>query len=303
MNEQNLADGLQIHMTPDELAADHRPNMDPATDILLAEADDGGLLGYVLGSWAVRDGVVALSSEGAVRPSARRQGIGGELLRRAQARLAERTRDVEPERRRVFSSWVDDAQAGARALLEGDGHTAIRFSFEMARRGLGDLTEADLAVAPPDGIEIRPGSHEAVREILAAEDEAFHDHPGHRTWTEADTQGVLANPAYEPSLWRVAWDGDRIAGVVETSIYRDENERLGLSRGWLDRVSVRRPWRRRGLARALIASSFGALRERGIAEAWLGVDANNPTGALRLYEGLDFERMRSGRLLVRDAPR
>ena len=71
----------------------------------------------------------------------------------------------------------------------------------------------------------------------------------------------------------------------------------------MHRVSVRRPWRKRGLARALLAESFRALRERGIHDACLGVNADNPSGAVALYESVGFERLNSGRMLVRDAPR
>jgi GNAT superfamily N-acetyltransferase len=72
-------------------------------------------------------------------------------------------------------------------------------------------------------------------------------------------------------MWRVAWDGDEVAGVVMNAIYHEENEQLGVRRGWLEHVSVRRPWRGRGLAKALCTASFAVLRERGTDEAWLGV--------------------------------
>ena len=60
-----------------------------------------------------------------------------------------------------------------------------------------------------------------------------------------------------------------------------------MERGWLDQVSVRRPWRRRGVAHALIAAALRELSGRGLQRAVLGVDAHNPNGALGLYEGLD----------------
>ena len=53
-------------------------------------------------------------------------------------------------------------------------------------------------------------------------------------------------------------------------------------------VFTRRQWRRRGLGRALIARSLVRLRERGMTSASLGVDAENPSGALGLYEGIGF---------------
>jgi ribosomal protein S18 acetylase RimI-like enzyme len=57
----------------------------------------------------------------------------------------------------------------------------------------------------------------------------------------------------------------------------------------LDSVFVRRPWRRRGLAAALVGRSLALLRDRGMTSAWLGVDADNPTGALGVYERAGFE--------------
>ena len=73
------------------------------------------------------------------------------------------------------------------------------------------------------------------------------------------------------------------------SIDADENATLGIRRGWLGSVFTRRAWRRRGLATALIAQSLVALRERGMTSAGLGVDAENQSGALGLYERMGFE--------------
>ncbi len=66
--------------------------------------------------------------------------------------------------------------------------------------------------------------------------------------------------------------------------------------------SVRRPWRRRGVARALIARGLEALRERGLDEAILGVDADNPQGALRLYESVGFRLHRRSAVYRKPAP-
>ena len=93
-------------------------------------------------------------------------------------------------------------------------------------------------------------------------------------------------------MWQVAWDGDQVAGLVLNTIYQHENEAEGVKVGWLDSVATRRPWRKRGLAGALIARSLAVLRERGMETAGLGVDAENPNGALRLYESFGFRPIR-----------
>ncbi len=99
----------------------------------------------------------------------------------------------------------------------------------------------------------------------------------------------LDSPDTDPSLWLIAWDGEEIAGGVNNSIRPEQNDALGIRRGWLDSVFTRWAWRRRGLARALIARSLVALRDRGMTSAALGVDADNPSGALGLYEEAGFE--------------
>src|SRR4029077_50607 len=120
------------------------------------------------------------------------------------------------------------------------------------------------------------------------EDEAFRDHWGAHAHTEHDYQVTFGQSALDTGLWAVAWAGDEVAGVVQTWIWATENEGLGVSRGWLERISVRRPWRNRGLGRALTAAALIKLREAGMNAAMLGVDAQNPTGALGLYERLGF---------------
>ena len=68
-----------------------------------------------------------------------------------------------------------------------------------------------------------------------------------------------------------------------------ENEEFGLKRGFIEDIGVRRPYRRRGLARALIARSMRMMRDLGMTAGKLGVDTDNLTAALGLYTGLGFE--------------
>jgi mycothiol synthase len=102
-----------------------------------------------------------------------------------------------------------------------------------------------------------------------------------------------------PELMVIAFDGDEIAAAVLNAIYPEENEALGVQRGWLDSVFTRRNWRRRGLAKALIVRSLHLLRERGMSLAVLGVDAENPSGALGLYESVGFVEVQRTRVWQR----
>jgi ribosomal protein S18 acetylase RimI-like enzyme len=73
-----------------------------------------------------------------------------------------------------------------------------------------------------------------------------------------------------------------------------ESETLGVKRMWLAQIAIRRLWRKKGVAKATIADSLRLFKEMGMAEAALGVDAQNPNGALQLYEGMGFRVHKSG---------
>ena len=54
--------------------------------------------------------------------------------------------------------------------------------------------------------------------------------------------------------------------------------------GYLSNVGVRRAWRGKGVAQALVADAFAALRERGQMRVLVSVDADAAPAAIRLYE-------------------
>jgi GNAT superfamily N-acetyltransferase len=143
-------------------------------------------------------------------------------------------------------------------------------------------------VAMPDGLEVRPVAPEHHRAIWNADCEAFIDHWEARVRTEHDFVRTFTDPNTDTTMWQVAWAGDEVAGSIMNTIYPEQNEANGIAMGWLDHVSVRRPWRGLGLASALVARSLQVHRDRGMTVAALGVDAENPNGAVRLYEKFGF---------------
>ena len=282
----NAADGTDERQTGAELEAQMR-RLDAfklERDLLVAEVA-GTVAGFAAGYRLLRDGVLTGELWGVVDPTFRRRGIGTAMFEANRARLAaELAADPRPGPRELHS-WAMDSEESGRALLIDRGFIPIRFGFEMRRFLTGTLPERPL----PEGIEMRPVAPDQHRAIFDADDEAFQDHWGHREAGEGDFQEMFHGPNTDTSLWCVAWDGDQVAGSVMNTIFATENAALGIRRGWLEHVSVRRPWRGRGVAKALCAASFRVLRERGMDEAWLGVDGSNPTGALALYEGLGFQ--------------
>jgi mycothiol synthase len=285
LNQARLADGVEEVTTPEGLAVDlgGRDDLVPARDILVAEID-GAPVAFGVGFLLPRAGALIAESWGVVGPAWRRRGIGTALHRANRARLvAQAAVDPRPGPREM-RSYAMDSELSQQALLVAEGFVPIRFGFEMRRPLTGVLPGHPL----PAGLELRAVVEADHRAIFDADDEAFRDHWGHRDATDTDFTSMFAHPDTDPSLWCVAWDGDQVAGVVMNAVFHRDNEQFGFRRGWLDRVSVRRPWRGRGLAKALCAASFRVLRDAGMDEAWLGVDARNPTGALRLYESIGF---------------
>ena len=132
---------------------------------------------------------------------------------------------------------------------------------------------------------------EHTRPIWDATKDAFRDHWGYSPWPDSHYEMWRNDPAtFQPELWQVAWDvaTDEIAGEVQTFIDTVENEKYGRQRGYTETIGVRRPYRRRGLARAMIAESLRTLKARGMTQAALNVDSENLSGATRLYAACGF---------------
>lgn len=144
---------------------------------------------------------------------------------------------------------------------------------------------------------MRPVTPDQYPQIWAADVEAFRDHWGFAEPPAGAYEEWQEDPiAMQTELWQIAWDGDQVAGQVRSFINHTENAEQGRLRGYTECISVRRPWRRRGLARALILNSLRILKEQGMTEAALGVDTQNTSGALRLYERCGFRPLFGGAL-------
>lgn len=278
----------------------HGTNFRPAHDARVAERD-GRLVALVTVEWRRRGQKIVHRVELWVHPDARRQGIGNELLAWAERHEAERVRegvggpvDLPHE----IGGGGDQEVAGHAELAAKHGYRVVRYFMEMRRPLEAPIPHALL----PAGLEVRPVRPEDHRRIWEADTEAFRDHWESGERSEADFEWWFSRPSLDTGLWQVAWEGAEVAGSVLTFVDADENERLGVRRAWLDHISVRRPWRQRGLAAALIASTLELLRDRGLEEAALGVDAENPTGAVRLYERMGFLRWRTGMAYRKDLP-
>lgn len=214
-----------------------------------------------------------LRSRAAVLPGHRGRGLGGELLRRIEERARELAAEAPPGEEVWLGQDVAPANDGARALLERNGFTRTRHFWKMAI----DLDAELPAPEWPEGIRLVPFDLAQAREAFDASEEAFLDHWGHKPHDYDEWRAwMIERESFDPSLWLIAREGSEIAGFSFNYAAPQE--------GWIGVLGVRRPWRRRGLGRALLLESFRELRALGLPRAALGVDAENPTGATRLYE-------------------
>lgn len=270
---------------------DHPSNLDLAADLLFAEVN-GSVVAYTEGGWEQdNDGGRNYAVWGQVHPDWQRRGLGTVLLRWIEERQR-RVAAGHPEVEKRLESWAGEAEAGRLALLEGHGYRIVRYDYEMERPILDDIKPLPF----PAGIELRRAREEDLRRHWEIEIEVFRDHWGSVDDSEDSFKQMRSDPRRDMSLWVVVWQGDEIVGQVLNRIDKQANAELGLLRGWVSSVGVRRPWRRQGIARAMVAESLRVLRDAGMTSAGLGVDADNAHGALGAYEANGFNVVRTDRV-------
>lgn len=262
-------------------------NCDPVTDMLIAETDEG-MAGYSRVTWWIEEATAmrVLVQIGWVAPHVRGMGVETAMLEWCEERFREIAAEKPFDGPTVFQSWYDEGEQARGAVLEAAGYEPTELYAEMTR----SLDEPIPDLSLPDGLEVRPMTIEDSRMVWEADKEAFHDHVGFSEPSESDYQEFLGGHyCKDPSLWKVAFDADRIAGMVLNYIDHHGNAEYDRARGYTESISVQRPWRGKGVAKALIADSMRMFRDMGMTEVALGVHTTNPTGAFRLYEGLGYQ--------------
>jgi mycothiol synthase len=179
----------------------------------------------------------------------------------------------------VIRAVADEGEDPYRRLLEARGYKVVRASFRMAVEFDGPPPAPEL----PEGLAVRPyRAGEEERAVHAAVTDAFSDGWDHTPLPYEEFLHWATTANSDPALWWVALDGERIAGVCLCRPTAQGDE----ARGWVESLGVLRPWRGRGLGRALLLIAFGEFHQRGQSGAALSVDTENVTGAVRLYEGV-----------------
>jgi len=261
---------------------------DPAEDVRLVFAPNGELVGYIE-VWTTAKSRVHPELWGRLDPRYEDRGIGAWMIDWAEQRALRALLPTVPAELRFAPHVGTYRQAEkAKKLFEDMGYHHIRSTYHMVIEMDAPVPEAEF----PEGIVLRTYNPEIDAEaVYIAENDAFRDHFGHveRPFEEGLKRWKRdrEHEGYDPTLYFLAMDGPsgEIAGV---NICRPHSH-YDPNRGWVRSLGVRRPWRKRGIGLALLHHSFNEFYRRGKRKVGLGVDAQNLTGALRLYEGAGMQ--------------
>lgn len=281
-----LDEGTSISQLQQEFNA---PSFNKARDIRLWEDANGKLIGFAQ-LWISEPGEVIdgwLSFR--VHPDAR----GGDGSALAVAWGEARMREVEKERgaRVKLRSWARAENGSRISVLASCGFKADRYFFRMAR----DLSEPIPEPQFPEGFWLRQVSCEQDAEAwVEMFNQSFIDHWNHHDLTVEKFNYYSAKPDYRNDLDSIAVSDDgTFVAFCNCEISQEENARTGRNEGWVALLGTRRGFRKIGLGRAMLLDGLHRLKAAGVATAILGVDAENSSGALRLYESVGFHNIRN----------
>jgi mycothiol synthase len=228
---------------------------------------------------------------GAVVPDARGHGLGSVLV----DWQVTHGREVAARRPEGVPGWLElgasDGDTDRAELFAAFGFTPLRYYPEMRRPLTGTVAVPLDAPVLDDGLELVTFDQVRNGATRSAHNDAFRDHFA-ATEFDAETwrSWVTGDHSFRGDLSFHVLDGEEIAGYALSFTYPHEWAALGFTEGWTHHLGVRRAWRGRGVAKAMLAATALAFRDEGLEYAALEVDAENPTGALALYEHQGYVR-------------
>ena len=232
---------------------------DKARDLIVVEVD-GRIVGYARTEWTDDpDGTRFHQVFGFLDPAWRRRGIGRAMQAALEARALEALDEHPTADEAFFQADLSDADPGATAIVTQAGFVPVRFGYVMVRPSLDVVPDAPL----PDGLEIRPVEEAHLPPIWDAAVEAWRDEWGFREPSERDYELFRTEPIQsDRSLWRVAWDGDEIAGQG-ARVHQRRRERTVRREARLGRERLRPP----AVAQARPRPGADRLDDRRVARA------------------------------------
>lgn len=252
---------------------------DPGGGADMAAVTDGHIIGYAYldapgdpGSGDAGQGSGSeVSGELVVHPAHRRNGVGTALTGALIARAAGHPVRV----------WAHGDLEAAAVLAKSAGFERFRALWQLRRPLTGELPEA----AFPPGVSLRtfrPGHDE--EQWLRLNARAFAKHPEQGSWTRRDLELRESEPWFDPDGFFLAEHDGAMTGFHWTKVHPG-----GIGEVYV--VGVDPAAHGGGLGKALTVAGLAYLRDRGLPEAMLYVDEDNPA-AISMYQHLGFTRFR-----------
>ncbi len=289
INEADGYDQLERATTLESLEHEMAwPNYHPEDDCFLAWKN-GRLVGYA--DFLLRPGEedtdAIFYTWGLVHPRWRRLGIGRHLLESLHRRAIDRLGEVG-NKAAHFQGSGRDIEEDRRALFESFGMHRVRYFVDMAR----PINNGLPAVEIPAGFRVRTfDPARDVETVWQVDVGSFRDHWGWSGFPFEEFEHWIYQPHFRPELWLIAEEEatGKAAGICLNKVDPDRIAETGRQEGLIMTLGVLREYRRLGLGTALLAQGIGVLRQAGMEFAYLGADAENLTGAVRIYERLGFQ--------------
>jgi mycothiol synthase len=275
VHELILAHDLALYGEEDITLADLRtywtaPTHDLERDQRLVFAQDGQLIANL---YLEQRQHAKFFVEVVIRPGYSDVRVGDALFELGVTWARQQMVQADPGMRVSLNAWASANDQDSLERYERMGLTEVRRYWNMKI----ELNRPPEAPVWPDGIALRSFVPERDdRAVFEMVEQAFNDHWGHMpgdfaAWRHRKIEGEN----FDPSLWFIAYEGEQIAGGSLCS---------NSGAGWVDTLGILRPWRRKGLGLALLLHSFGEFYRRDQHTVVLGVDSQNLTGAVRLYQ-------------------
>jgi mycothiol synthase len=218
----------------------------------------------------------------AVAPAARGNGVG-----RALVAAVDDVLDGIP-----LTAWSHGDHPGAAALAARTGFEAVRALWLMRRPADAVLPapRTPQSAGPRHRLRsFRPGEDDAA--FLALNAAAFASHPEQGKLDQHGLDERTSSEWFDPAGFLVAEDpsGDGLAGFHWTKVHLPAAKQQPVGEVYV--IGVAPGAQGSGLGRRLLAAGLEHLRQRGVAEVELYVEAENAT-AVRLYESFGFSHAR-----------
>lgn len=262
------------------------PDLNPDLDLSLWESKDGQLLGFaeVAMPEVVQTCIGYLWFK--VHPALRDTPLADDIIAWAEQRIKTVSQTHQQPAR--LQTSAKSSRHDRLAFLERHGFQPVRYFYHMTRPLAESIAQPQL----PPGFQVRTVQREDAQTWVEMFNQTFIDHWNHHPITVEQFQFDLTGSDYRADLDLVAIAPDgTFAAFCSSGICPQENLRSGRNEGWIGVLGTRRGFRKLGLGRAMLLSGLQALQQAGVETALLGVDSENPSGALRLYESTGFCQM------------